>query len=108
MKPAAYLINVARAEVIEEQALFGALKDCRMAGAALDVWYRYPENGDQRLLPATLHFHELENVLMTPHLSAWTGAMIERRWKKIAANLDALAEGHPLDNVVCQAPENTA
>jgi phosphoglycerate dehydrogenase-like enzyme len=106
MKPTAYLINVARAEVIEEQALFAALKERRIAGAALDVWYRYPENGDQRLLPATLPFHELDNVLMTPHLSAWTEAMIERRWAKIAANLDALAEGRPLDNVVPTRPEN--
>jgi phosphoglycerate dehydrogenase-like enzyme len=102
MKPSAYLINVARAEVIEEQALFMALKERRIAGAALDVWYRYPENGAQVLLPATLPFHELDNVLMTPHLSAWTESMIERRWTKIAANLDALATRRPLFNIVAK------
>ncbi|MGH9839773.1 MAG: NAD(P)-dependent oxidoreductase [Blastocatellia bacterium] len=102
MKPSGRLINVARAEVIEEQALYDVLKERRIAGAALDVWYRYPENGDQRLLPAALPFHELDNVLMTPHLSAWTDAMIERRWRKIAANLDALAEGNLLQNIVAQ------
>lgn len=100
LKPGAYLINVARAEVIEEQALFNMLKERRIAGAALDVWYRYPETGGQTLLPSALPFHELDNVLMTPHLSAWTDQMIERRWAKIAANLDALAEGRPLENVV--------
>ena len=100
LKPDAYLINVARAEVIEEQALFDLLKEKRIAGAALDVWYRYPEAGKQTLLPSRLPFHELDNVLMTPHLSAWTDRMIERRWRKIAANLDALAEGHPLQNIV--------
>jgi phosphoglycerate dehydrogenase-like enzyme len=40
---------------------------------------------------------------MTPHLSAWTEEMVERRWQKIAANLDALAEGRPLTNLVCLA-----
>lgn len=64
---------------------------------------RYPENGDQRLLPATIPFHELDNLLMTPHPSAWTEAVVERRWRKIAANLDALAEGRPLVNMVSAA-----
>ncbi len=102
MKPGAYLINVARAEVIEEPALFAALQTKRLAGAALDVWYQYPDNDEQTLLPSALPFHELDNVLMTPHLSAWTDAMIERRWTKIAANLDALATGRSLSNVVTQ------
>jgi len=102
LKPGAYLINVARAEVVGEQSLYDALKSGRLAGAALDVWYRYPPGPAERLLPAHAPFHELDNVLMTPHLSAWTHAMIERRWTKIAANLDALAENRPLQNVVAQ------
>ena len=100
MKPGAYLINVARGEVINEAALFAALHSGRLAGAAIDVWHRYPDNSAQTLLPSALPFHELENVLLTPHLSAWTESMIERRWTKIAANLDALAEGRQLENVV--------
>jgi phosphoglycerate dehydrogenase-like enzyme len=100
MKSAAYLINVARAEVVEERSLFNLLSEKRIAGAALDVWYRYPETGDQKLLPSKFPFHELENVLMTPHLSAWTEPMIERRWKIIAANLDALATGQLPQNIV--------
>jgi phosphoglycerate dehydrogenase-like enzyme len=100
MKPGAYLINVARGEIINEAALFTVLQTGRLAGAAIDVWQRYPENSDQILLPSTLPFHELENVLLTPHLAAWTESMIERRWTKIAANLDALATGRPLANVV--------
>ena len=100
LKPGAYLLNVARAEIVAEQPLYGELKSGRLAGAALDVWYRYPLNSEDRLLPAHAPFHELDNVLMTPHLSAWTHAMIERRWSKIAANLDALVENHPLQNIV--------
>jgi phosphoglycerate dehydrogenase-like enzyme len=102
LKPGAYLVNVARAEIVQEPALFDALKSGQLAGAALDVWYRYPLGSDDRLLPAHAPFHELDNVLMTPHLSAWTHALIERRWTKIAANLDALAAGRPLQNVVAQ------
>lgn len=100
LKPTAYLINVARAEIIEEEALYQALASNSISGAALDVWYRYPSTQAERLLPSSLPFHELENVLMTPHLSAWTEAMIERRWRVIAGNLDALAEGNPLRNLV--------
>lgn len=100
LKAGAYLINVARAEIIDEEALYNLLAERRIAGAALDVWYRYPETLEQKMLPANLPFHELDNVLMTPHLSAWTESMIERRWTKIAANLDALAAGRPLANVV--------
>ncbi len=105
LKPSAYIINVARAEIVVEQALFEALKERRIAGAALDVWYRYPATIDQKLLPAEWPFHQLDNVLMTPHLSAWTDAMVERRWQKIAANLDALAAGGELQNVVARGAE---
>jgi phosphoglycerate dehydrogenase-like enzyme len=105
LKPSAYLINVARAEIIDEQALFEMLKEHRVAGAALDVWYRYPATIEQMLLPAEWPFHQLDNVLMTPHLSAWTDAMIERRWQKIAANLDALAAGAELHHVVAHGAE---
>lgn len=103
MKPSAQLVNVARAEVAEEEALYEALRSKRIAGAALDVWYRYPASGLETMLPSTAPFHELENVIMTPHLCAWTHAMVERRWTKMAANLDALAEGRPLQNVVARA-----
>jgi phosphoglycerate dehydrogenase-like enzyme len=66
MKRTAFIVNVGRAAVINEMALYTALRDRRIAGAGIDVWYQYPAPG-QRRLPASLPFHELDNVIMTPH-----------------------------------------
>lgn len=86
MKPSACLINVARGEIVDEQALYDALRNKRIAGAALDVWYRYPTSSDPTM-PSTLPFHELDNVIMTPHASGWTEGMLEARASVIAENI---------------------
>ena len=85
MRPPACLINVARAEIVEEDALYRALSTGTLAGAALDVWWRYPTTPG-RLLPSTQPFHQLPNVIMTPHVSGWTEGMVEARVKIIADN----------------------
>jgi phosphoglycerate dehydrogenase-like enzyme len=92
MKPSAYLINVARAEIIDEGALYRALSGGKLAGAALDVWYRYPTTPEPTL-PATQPFHELGNVILTPHVSGWTEGMLEARAKLIAGNIERTARG---------------
>ena len=78
MKSSAFLINVGRAEIVDEEALYHALSRRSIAGAALDVWYRYPREAG-RTAPATRPFHELPNVLMTPHVSGWTDGMLDAR-----------------------------
>jgi phosphoglycerate dehydrogenase-like enzyme len=103
MKPTAVLINVARGEVVDERALFEALRDRRIGGAALDVWYRYPEAGETPP-PSTLPFHELDNVMLTPHIAGWTGETFQHRWAAIDDNLRRLAAGEPLVNVVWPPP----
>ena len=99
MKPTARLINVARAEIIDEDALYRALADGRLAGAALDVWYRYPKEPGPTL-PARRPFHELDNVLMTPHVSGWTQGMLEARATLIAENIQRTARGEPPLNLI--------
>jgi phosphoglycerate dehydrogenase-like enzyme len=94
MRPTAYLVNVARAEVIEEAALYRALADKRIAGAALDVWHRYP-TAPGPALPASAPFHELGNVLMTPHVSGWTEGMLDARSRLIAENIERTVRGEP-------------
>jgi phosphoglycerate dehydrogenase-like enzyme len=90
MRPTAYLINVARAEIVDEDALYDALAQRSIAGAALDVWYRYPREASPTV-PATRPFHELPNVLMTPHISGWTNGMLESRAQLIAENIRRIA-----------------
>jgi phosphoglycerate dehydrogenase-like enzyme len=99
MKPTAYLINVARAEIVEETALYRVLASGGLAGAALDVWYRYPATAGTAL-PATQPFHELGNLIMTPHVSGWTEGMLEARAKLIADNIERIARGEPPLNAI--------
>ena len=94
MKPSAFLVNVARAQIVDEDALYHALAKRVIAGAALDVWYRYPTTPGP-MLPANHPFHELPNVLMTPHLSGWTEGMLQARAKVIAENIRRVARAEP-------------
>lgn len=100
MPPHAVLIAVSRAAVVDEAALFEALRDGRIGGAILDVWYRYPRGADDRPEPATRPFWDLPNAWCTPHSCAWTHALPARRYRVIAQNLDRLRAGEPLLNLV--------
>lgn len=99
MRPSAYLINVARAEIVDEGAIYRALADGGLAGAALDVWYRYPTRPGTAP-PATHPFRDLPNVIMTPHVSGWTEGMLQARAKLIADNIERIARGEPPMNAV--------
>jgi phosphoglycerate dehydrogenase-like enzyme len=100
MKRDAVLVNVARAEVVDQAALFEALRERRIARAVLDVWYAYPRVGETELAPASFPFHTLPNVRCTPHVSAWTGNLAARRYQLVAQNIARLRDGLPLQNRV--------
>jgi phosphoglycerate dehydrogenase-like enzyme len=92
MKRTAILVNVARGEIVDEESLYRALADRTIAAAALDVWYRYPTAAGPA--PPSRHpFHELPNVLMTPHVSGWTEGMLAARAAVIAENIHRTARG---------------
>ena len=99
MKSTAFLINVARAEIVDEDALCDALAEGAIAGAVLDVWYRYPRESGPTL-PSTRRFHQLPNVLMTPHVSGWTDGMLNARAKLIAENIRRVADRETPLNLV--------
>ncbi len=94
----AVVMNVGRGAVIDEKALYEALRDRRIAGAIIDTWYVYPDAANPAPLPATLPFHDLPNVVMTPHMSGWTRGTIDRRRAYMAENVTRLARGAPLLN----------
>jgi phosphoglycerate dehydrogenase-like enzyme len=99
MKPTAFLINVARAEIVDEDALYEVLAARRIAGAALDVWYRYP-TANEPTPPARRPFHQLPNVLMTPHIAGWTDGTLDARAALIAENIRRIARGETPLNLV--------
>jgi (S)-sulfolactate dehydrogenase len=71
MKPGAVLINTARGGIVDEPALAAALKSGHLGGAALDVLASEP-------LPATPHFQDCPNLLLTPHIAGLTAESNER------------------------------
>lgn len=100
MKPTAVILNISRAEIIDEAALFSALQENVIGGAVLDVWYRYPASDQEQVAPAHYPFHTLPNTVCTPHSSAWTTNLPNRRYAFIARNIQRLMGGEPLQNVV--------
>jgi D-3-phosphoglycerate dehydrogenase / 2-oxoglutarate reductase len=86
MKPSAFLINTARAVVTDEDALYQALKDGKIGGAALDVFWDEP-------LPSGSRWLELENVLLTPHLGGASDDVRIHHGQMLIDDLGELAEG---------------
>jgi phosphoglycerate dehydrogenase-like enzyme len=99
----ALLVNVARAEVVDEQALYEALQSQRLGRAVLDVWYQYPKQGQPPVAPSRWPLHELPHVRATPHISAITPELLDRRYGFMARNIQRLQRGEPLNNVIFQA-----
>jgi phosphoglycerate dehydrogenase-like enzyme len=100
MKPGVFLINIARGQVIDEDPLYAALRDGRLGGAAIDVWWQYPSPDDPTRRGSRHPFHELPNVIVTPHNSGWTAGMVRRRWDEIANNINSFIRGDDLINIV--------
>ncbi|MFP5396030.1 MAG: 2-hydroxyacid dehydrogenase [Alphaproteobacteria bacterium] len=93
MKPEAYLINTARGDLIDEEALIAALKSGQIAGAGLDVFANEPKV-DPRLIA-------LPNVITLPHLGSATIEGRAHAGEKVIANIRFWADGHrPPDQVL--------
>jgi len=102
LPPEAILVNVGRGQVVVEEALYQALVTGRLGSAGLDVWYNYPADEAARSCtpPSTYPFHELENVVMSPH-RAGNAASIERlRMEHLAISLNAAARGDSIPHRV--------
>ncbi|MEZ4647925.1 MAG: 2-hydroxyacid dehydrogenase [Candidatus Eisenbacteria bacterium] len=98
----AILVNVARGPIVDEDALFAALESHRIAGAGLDVWYRYPRDEDDRrdFLPSSRPFHTLENVVLSPHRGGDTLETETLRATALAELLAFAVRGEEMPNRV--------
>ena len=93
MKPGAWVINVARGELVDELALARALRSGRIGGAVLDTFREEP-------LPAASPLYDLPNVILTPHTSWSSTRVLDRSVDLFCDNLRRYAAGQPLVNVV--------
>jgi phosphoglycerate dehydrogenase-like enzyme len=93
LKKDSYVINVGRGQLVDESALIEALRNGKIAGAALDVFATEP-------LPPDSPFWTLQNVLITPHTAAVTDRLWERHYQLIRENLNRLLQGKPLLNEI--------
>ncbi|MFQ6043699.1 MAG: D-2-hydroxyacid dehydrogenase, partial [Candidatus Poribacteria bacterium] len=93
MKPTAYLINVARGKIIDEQALIEALKQGQIAGAGLDVCEVEP-------LPEDSPLWDIDNVIITPHVAGQSQNRPRLTIEFFCDNLKRYFAGEPLKNVV--------
>lgn len=93
MKRGAYLVNTARGGLVDEAALVGALESGHLAAAALDVFETEP-------LPAGHPLTRLNNVVLTPHISAGTRDALQTKMRALFSNVQRFYRGEPLQNRV--------
>lgn len=86
MKPDAFLINTARGGIVDEEALYNALKERRIAGAAIDVFTHEPLTQPHPLA-------EFDNVLLAPHCIAWTEELFSDIGKAVCQGMVDLSNG---------------
>lgn len=87
MKPTSFLVNVARAPIVDRDAIYLALSEKRIAGAAFDVFWEEPADPGDRLL-------QLDNFVLTPHIAGWTRESVEAIAGVIASNIVRVADGN--------------
>jgi D-3-phosphoglycerate dehydrogenase / 2-oxoglutarate reductase len=86
MKKSAYLVNVARAAIVDREALYTVLSNSKIAGTAFDAFWEDPPNPNDKLL-------KLNNFVLTPHIAGWTADSVDAIARIIATNVERFAQG---------------
>lgn len=91
-----------RGAIVDEAALYEALRSGQLAAAGLDVWYNYPrdEAAQTNTPPSQFPFHELDNVVMSPHRGGDEAGIDTLRMQNLAELLNAAALGDEMSNRV--------
>jgi glyoxylate reductase len=97
MKPSAFLVNTARGRIVDEPALIEALRERKIAGAGLDVYWREPPVGEPAPSPELFEF---PNVILTPHIGSATVEAREAMSLAVVDNLRAMIAGRRPPGVV--------
>jgi glyoxylate reductase len=97
MKPTAFFVNTARGRIVDEPALVAALRDRKIAGAGLDVYWQEPPVGEPAPSPELFEF---PNVILTPHIGSATREARDAMTLAVVDNLRAMIEGGRPPNVV--------
>lgn len=102
MVPGGILVNVGRGPIVDQTALYKALQGGALSAAGLDVWYNYPGTEEERrdTPPADHPFHELDNIVMSPHRGGGSRDTERLRMEHLAELLNALQDGSPTQNQV--------
>lgn len=93
MKQSAILVNLARAELVDEKALFEMLKTNKIRGAILDVYWQEPLTSDSK-------WRKLDNVILTPHIGAATHEALKRASFTVAEDIVSVLKGEKPQNPV--------
>jgi phosphoglycerate dehydrogenase-like enzyme len=102
MPPESILVNIGRGLIVQEKELYEAIKNGRIGGAGLDVWYNYPQDEQSRTstFPSEYPFGELDNVVLSPHRAGLTDDIDYLRMDHLAVLLNAAARGEEIPNKV--------
>ncbi len=95
-----FLINIARGDVIDEEALFIALKNRKLKGAAIDTWWIYPEKPYMHKYPAHYPFWLLDNIIMSSHTAGYSDGSIRKNWEEAVKNVVNFIAGNPIKNII--------
>ncbi|MAW58974.1 MAG: hypothetical protein CL564_05070, partial [Alphaproteobacteria bacterium] len=95
------IINIARGPIINEADLYKVLKNKIIRAAVIDVWYNYPKDSiAKKLYPSKYPLHKLDNITFSPHSSAWSSQLWDRRFKFVCENLENLYNKKRIKNLV--------
>jgi len=85
MKKSSFLINVARAPIVDREALFTELSSKKISGAAFDVFWEEPADSNDKLL-------KLDNFVLTPHIAGWTNESVDAIARIITTNIERISQ----------------